>query len=399
MKREINQSGPGPRLFFLGAGFSRSAGLPLASELLNLVVDEIHRHFPAATKLDKSLERYKRYAADTTGGETEPVDIEQFCAFLDHEHILGLRGGDTWSEDGNEDQLMLRWGVGAVLHHVTPAVADLPVQYVQFAEQLRPMDCVVTFNYDRILENTLDAVGVPYRRFPYRYAACYDMHSEVDNERSSQEVLILKVHGSIDWIDRSGYDDNLRILARSNADAFHRRRNLVFGDTPITSHRPLVEGPRPENDPLASVMVISDLDAYYRNLNVWHHAAPLILAPSAVKLLYGAPVRALWAGVPQGVYALAGLSIVGYSLPPTDPHARQILWSIGSAYSSTFGDPDWSLYPKQRIKVVDLRTAQNADKFIAAYRFLDSGITDYLLDGFDEIAASEISAEPLAENT
>jgi SIR2-like domain len=383
--------GHGPRLFFLGAGFSRSAGLPLASELLSLVTDEIHRHFPAATKLDKSLERYKRYVADTTGIDAQPVDIEQFCAFLDHEHILGLRGGDTWSEEGNEDQLMLRWGIGSVLHRATPTVADLPVQYIHFAEQLRPMDCVVTFNYDRILENTLDAVGVPYRRFPYRYTACHDMYSEVDSERGSQEVTIFKVHGSIDWVDRSGFERNLRVLARSNTDTFHRRRNLIFGDSPITVCHPLVEGPRPEGDPLASVMILSDLNAYYRNLNVWHHAAPLILAPSAVKLLYGAPMREIWAGVPQGVVALAGLCIVGYSLPPADPHARQILWSISSAYGSSFGDPDWSLYPKQRIKVIDHRnTTQDADELKDSYRFLDPSITDYLLDGFDNASVSEI---------
>src|SRR5258708_39106843 len=65
-------------------------------------------------------------------------------------HILGLRGGDTWSEEGNEDQLMLRWGIGAVLHHATPDVTDLPVQYSHFAKQLWPTDCVVTFNYDRV---------------------------------------------------------------------------------------------------------------------------------------------------------------------------------------------------------------------------------------------------------
>jgi hypothetical protein len=52
----------------------------------------MHRHFPDATKLDKSLDRYRRYVEETTGGTADPVDIEQFCAYLDHEHIIGLRG-------------------------------------------------------------------------------------------------------------------------------------------------------------------------------------------------------------------------------------------------------------------------------------------------------------------
>ena len=386
-----SSSVPDSRLLFLGAGFSRSAGLPLAGELLDLVIAEIHRHFPDATKLDKSLERYRRYVADTTGTPTDLVDIEQFCAYLDHEHVLGLRGSDTWSEDGNEDQLMLRWGIGSVLHHATPRVADLPARYLDFAKLLRPRDCVVTFNYDRLLEDALDAAGTPYRRFPSRYTACYDMHSEVDNERDSQEVLILKVHGSVDWVDRSSFERNMRILARSGADASFRRRHLIFGDTPITTCQPLVEGPRPEDDPLDSVMVLDDLDAYYSNLRVWHHATPLILAPSAVKLLYGAPMREFWRGMPQYAWAWSGLGVVGYSLPPADPYARQVLWSIGSTYGSTFGDSDWSLHPKRRMKVIDYRTtADDASALRATYRFLDPSLTDYLLDGFDERAVSEL---------
>jgi len=35
-----------------------------------------------------------------------------------------------WSGESNEDQLMLRGGIGAVLHHATPAAADLPSPYL-----------------------------------------------------------------------------------------------------------------------------------------------------------------------------------------------------------------------------------------------------------------------------
>jgi hypothetical protein len=158
---------------------------------------------------------------------------------------------------------------------------------------------VVTFNYDRILEIALDTVGKPYRRFPMRYTACHDMYSEVDSERDAQEVLVLKVHGSVDWLDRTEFEHNMRVLARSGDDDFFRRRHLIFGDTPITGTRPLVEGPRPENDSLKSVTVLDNLDTYYGNLDAWYHAAPLILAPSAMKLLYGAPIRAFWRGMPR----------------------------------------------------------------------------------------------------
>ena len=386
-----SSSGAGARLLVLGAGFSRSAGLPLADELLDLTLHEIHRHFPGETKLDKSLASYRRFVAETTDGSPRVVDIEKFCAYLDHEHFLGLRGSDTWSREGNEDQLMLRWGIGAVLSRATPAVADLPARYLDLAKRLRPLDCVVTFNYDRLLEDALDAVGTPYRRFPARFARCHNMYSEVDHEREAGELVILKVHGSVDWVDRSGFERELRVLARQDADASFRSRHLIFGDAPITDSRLLIEGPRPEGDPLSSIMVLDNLEAYYANANVWHDAAPLILAPSAAKLLYGAPMREFWRGMSRQAWAWSGLGIVGYSLPSADPYALQVLWSIGSAYGSTFADPNWSLHPKRRIKVVDYRTTpRDADELRKTYRFLEPSITDYLLDGFDESSVLEL---------
>jgi hypothetical protein len=138
-------------------------------------------------------------------------------------------------------------------------------------------------------------------------------------------------------------------------------------------------------------MVLDNPDAYYGNANAWHHAAPLILAPSAVKLLNGAPIREFWRGMPRDAWAWSGLGVVGYSLPPADPYARQVLWTIASAYSSTFDDPGWSLHPKRRIKVVDYRTTlAGADALKSAYRFLDPRVTDFLLDGFNDSTVPDL---------
>jgi hypothetical protein len=71
----------------LALGF-RALGAPARQcELLDAVLAEIHRHFPEPTNLDRSLERYADYTRETTGVKQRPVDIEEFCAFLDHEHI------------------------------------------------------------------------------------------------------------------------------------------------------------------------------------------------------------------------------------------------------------------------------------------------------------------------
>src|SRR5437763_693956 len=79
------------RLFLLGAGFSRAAGLPLASELLPLVRRVAREFFRAGdhSHLERALEQYEQYVADVDPGR--PFDLEEFGAWLDWEHVLRLK--------------------------------------------------------------------------------------------------------------------------------------------------------------------------------------------------------------------------------------------------------------------------------------------------------------------
>src|SRR5262249_50271589 len=158
------------------------------------------------------------------------------------------------SEQGNEAGLQLRWAIGRVLHTATPA--DVPQVYLDFAGQLTKTDRVLTLNYDLLLERALDAVAVPYRRFPTRFSEGYDTHAVVDPDQPD-EVVINKLHGSIDWTVFTGREDDL--------DA---------------TLRPVVEGPRPDNDALQRIAVIPPdrLDKYYSARRGWW-AHPLLLFP------------------------------------------------------------------------------------------------------------------------
>jgi hypothetical protein len=155
------------RVFLLGAGFSKPAGLPLANELLDRI-RTVARGFLSTpngfSHLEGDLDRYEQYLADTD--PTRSFDLEEFGAWLDWEHTLRLRGSDTFSPDGNRSSLQLRWAIGHVLHTSTPAT--LPGVYLEFARRLITSDVVLTLNYDLLLERALDEVGVPFRRFPQR---------------------------------------------------------------------------------------------------------------------------------------------------------------------------------------------------------------------------------------
>ena len=130
------------RVFFLGAGFSKPAGLPLAVELLDLVREVVRETLSVDgyNHLDHAIGRYKDYLRDID--PSRAFDLEEFGAWLDWEFVLRLRGSDTFSEHGNQAALQLRWGIGKVLHELTPT--DIPPLYLDFAGRLTTSDHVMT---------------------------------------------------------------------------------------------------------------------------------------------------------------------------------------------------------------------------------------------------------------
>jgi hypothetical protein len=383
------------RLFFLGAGFSRVAGLPLANELLPRTLRELER-FQPETHVHWALEEYLDYLEAVTGKPRlaiDQVDIEDFVVYLDHEHFFGLRGSDAFSSQGNQAQLMLRWGIGRLLHTLTPD--PLPDIYLRFAEGLKPPDVVATFNYDLIVERALEAVGKPYRRFPTRYENVYGTYATGTPAINSTEVVVSKLHGSIDWVNRGHFEellDYMRATSGADGEAHLRERDPLFGDNPLVPTSDLVDGPRFADDPLSNIAVINDLDTYYDSFNMWHEYPPLILAPSQAKQLYGDAFRGFWDGLPLGGSLWGGFAIVGCSLPDDDPYVKQVLYAIGRGYAYGIEHPEDRFGPMNRIKVVNRASGAAVNELRARYRFLPDAHTDFLLNGLDDAAVDAMFA-------
>ena len=134
----------------------------------------------------------------------EEVNFEDFMRFLDIEHFLGLRGSDTWSEEGNEGTVVTKTLVGTILADRLAKLKEIPDLYLEFARRLQANDIVITFNYDTLLEQALDAVAKAYRLFPTRFKSVHEYGAIGGDDRD--EVIVLKMHGSIDWFDRKGFE-------------------------------------------------------------------------------------------------------------------------------------------------------------------------------------------------
>jgi hypothetical protein len=96
-----------------------------------------------------------------------------------------------------------------ILTERTPSINDIPDLYISFAKTLRPYDTSITFNYDILLERALEAAHVPYRLFPDRLESVSKFSATVDS-REETEVIVLKMHGSVDWFDKGYFIERQR---------------------------------------------------------------------------------------------------------------------------------------------------------------------------------------------
>ena len=382
------------RILILGAGFSCPAGLPTATELWQEIFEKARTLWGRAAKFRKDLEAYISYRRECDGREisVDKVDFEDFMKFLDIEHYLGVRGSDTWSEDGNEGTIVTKTLIGKILADKLNKLTKMPDLYLEFASRLEPNDIVITFNYDTLLEKALDQVGKPYRLFPYRYNRVHEYGGWPAMDRD--EIILLKMHGSIDWFDRSNFEQREVRHAKLNVSP---PEDIIFSNEAELGLVPLVDGPCHNDDPLKSVYRARNLRALYRR-DLMFFATPKMLPPSASKIVYSTKVHDFWNGMGNTGSFNFGMSIIGFSLPPQDDYIRQIIYGMVTNYQRrNWGEEAFKLtkevfnLTKTPLVVVDFfNNADDEENFRKRYRFVDWNRAVLVGNGFSAEALDTI---------
>jgi len=338
-----------------------------------------------ASQFREDLEMYIEYRKECDGIKLTPeqVDFEDFLAFLDVEHYLGLRGGDTWSAEGNETQVIVKTLIGEILTKYMPPKERIPELYLRFVKILKPNDLVLTFNYDVLLERALEEKGIPFRLFPERYKDDPETQGRLAVD-SRDEVIVFKLHGSIDWFDRTLYsqldDDRVgdNLPPGWYHPVFHKENNL--GVTP------LVEGPRYPDDPLAQIYRVQNIECLYCN-DIFFRAQPSLLNPSTAKILYSKILREFCYGLEFTGVLNFGVAIIGFSLPRQDDYARQVIYRLVKNYQSTYWDKNPWPHKKTPLVLIDLRKSDEEIKeYQRRYAFVDWSRAETYFDGFNKKA-------------
>jgi len=370
------------RIFLVGAGFSKPAGLPLGKELFDLILTEAKKTTAYDYKLKPDIDRYLFYKEkigvnDDRISENE-IDFEDFLSYLDIEHFLRLKGKDTWHDEGNESQLIIRNIIGKILtEKILDFRKNIPKLYIEFAEILEPTDYLITFNYDTLIEDSLEYINKSYRLFPDRFIQVSGSSGILAQEEN--EVIILKMHGSIDWFDIKSFDDSFN--DSKNAKYFRYPTNTIFDRDNLKIFQPskLVDEPYFNTD-IKRIYRIKNFEKYYLGPNSFLFQAPLILSPSFSKILYLNPIKEFWNGFSSAGSLNSGVSIIGFSLPKHDEYIRQPIFKL--IYNFQNYDP--KIIKKTKLKVIDYKNESEIEEFKDNYNFIDWENTDFFTKGFNK---------------
>jgi hypothetical protein len=156
------------RVFVLGAGFSKQARMPLATELTRLVLEELE--LKEHEELQAWLAHFRERVALAEGEGSTPsgfaLNIEQMLDFAEFDEELwrmkqqlapvGRGDGATpWSK-ANAISTWLGYVQESLAHVIWDAQAKADTGPIErFSNHLAPDDTVVTFNYDTLLEGAL----------------------------------------------------------------------------------------------------------------------------------------------------------------------------------------------------------------------------------------------------
>jgi len=178
------------RVFILGAGFSKPAGMPLSAGLTTVLLHQAQSKAEFRSYIEDLQERLGRFLEKQRAGIEEIFDFAEFDCELwrmrHHGCSVGRMDGETPFARADS----IRRGLRGLGEHLWPALLDLEERASRnllpgFFQNVTDQDAFITFNYDTLVESALSKRSLRW-------------HYGFDEIESG--IPVLKVHGSIDWV-------------------------------------------------------------------------------------------------------------------------------------------------------------------------------------------------------
>jgi hypothetical protein len=285
--------------YVFGAGASRHAGYPLASELGDALFNWVSRNRPEDYFLRVSLEKLKVLYPDLT-------DLEQILTELDecpeNSRAASLTNVERASLAGN-----FRYSVPEFFNALRQPSAPL---YDQLArERVRSDDVILTFNYDLASERALKQVGL------WEISNGYGFSLGIQRIPVSR-VKVLKLHGSTNWWGTlfggfvAGFSQ-VGPCALPSRPVIFFQKDFEFLDYSNELSDPFC--PRGSRAALHSALIMPTLNKrFFASTSSGGHEWEEFWAD-------------IWGQAELALSAAEKIIIIGYSMPAADQAARNLL--------------------------------------------------------------------------
>jgi len=363
-----------PNMYIIGSGFSQSAGLPLGTEIFRDIIAESKKTIIYKNILSSDIQRYLDYYNRSNRKEIKEDDInlEDFISFLDIEHFLKLAGKNHWSDAGNQSQLAIKNIIARLLHREKGNIQNWDL-YEKFCRSLLPGDIIITFNYDTILETVLDFLNNEYVFSPDEYYMRKTASSGIP-------ILILKLHGSIDWYSITPYIKRLENL--QNADTFYDYNHPIFSHSHDFMPKRVFRYLSDKTSSLKQIYKIDKIREVQDGIPSVTDA-PFIISPSYSKIVYLNEILDLWFGLNDWGNHCSSFTIIGFSLPQHDEYLRQVIFNILENYQNQ--EDLNGIYKKPPLRFIDkITNDSDLERLKSRYSFLDFNNLELFRNGFTE---------------
>ena len=237
-------------------------------------------------------------------------------------------------------------------------------------------DLVLTFNYDTLLEQSLDAIGKSYTLTPEWWL------NRKSSESGYKYVDLLKLHGSIDWYDRKYHDDAVRWHLEEGHNV--PDRDPIFGPNPSVQTEPLSRGETGElgQNILSRVFRVHNHSRHFPlDGGRFPHVVPFVLPLAYDKLLGYDPVVDLWRSLHHTLGVFSSIVVIGYSMPPSDSYAYEALGKLYVDYQSGGEKTNWE---QRRVPIQIITLAESKTCIFKDLHFLNSASTHVWCNGFSD---------------
>jgi len=175
-------------VFILGAGVSCEAGVPGLQDFLPVMFGKVKNHYRGDKEIIKKFDEVKKYMHENLGR----CNVEELLSFLDFMSTITDRRGAY----GRIIRSYLR---SLIIKTIIKTLDKTPEErkdkvYSTFVETvMKERHSVITFNWDLLLEMASD--------WKVNYGTNRLVHETENNQFDGSELILLKLHGSMNWDD------------------------------------------------------------------------------------------------------------------------------------------------------------------------------------------------------